>query len=107
MNEYSGHRSWNAWNVSLWIGNDEGLYRFALQCIQDARDDKARIAALFRDKGRTEDYIKIRCRHMDGDSYALDKGTRYFMRDMGQTRTPDGAIYNNLSVRLALAGLME
>jgi hypothetical protein len=29
MAKYQGHRSWNAWNVSLWINNDEGLYRFA------------------------------------------------------------------------------
>lgn len=29
MAEYQGHRSWNAWNVSLWINNDEGLYREA------------------------------------------------------------------------------
>ena len=29
MAAYQGHRSWNAWNVSLWINNDEGLYRWA------------------------------------------------------------------------------
>ena len=28
--EYNGHHCWNCWNVALWIGNDEGLYRFAL-----------------------------------------------------------------------------
>lgn len=33
MAKYQGHRSWNAWNVSLWIANDERLYRFALDCI--------------------------------------------------------------------------
>ena len=30
MAKYQGHRSWNAWNVSLWINNDEGLYRAAV-----------------------------------------------------------------------------
>lgn len=27
---YNGHKNWTYWNVALWIGNDEGLYRFAL-----------------------------------------------------------------------------
>lgn len=29
MTAYNGHRSWNAWNVSLWLNNDEGMYRMA------------------------------------------------------------------------------
>ena len=31
---YNGHKNYNHWNVSLWINNDEGLYRFALRCIR-------------------------------------------------------------------------
>jgi hypothetical protein len=27
--EYQGHPSYAHWNVSLWVGNDEGLYRMA------------------------------------------------------------------------------
>ena len=34
MKAYNGHRSWNAWNVSLWIANDEPLYRLALDCLE-------------------------------------------------------------------------
>ena len=30
MSEYQGHHCWNCWNVALWIANDEGLYRAAL-----------------------------------------------------------------------------
>lgn len=26
---YNGHKNWNHWNVSLWLNNDEGLYRMA------------------------------------------------------------------------------
>jgi hypothetical protein len=31
---YNGHRSWNAWNVSLWINNDEGLYHRACELVR-------------------------------------------------------------------------
>jgi hypothetical protein len=46
MSGYQGHRSWNAWNVALWIGSDEGLYRLALECKASSRDLR-RAAALF------------------------------------------------------------
>ena len=70
MTPYNGHRSWNAWNVSLWLHNDEGLYRFA--------------ADLIKRHGPKRGAAKV------GAALA------------GQ-RTPDGAVYNHLTVKLALA----
>ncbi len=32
--EYNGHPSWEFWNVSLWIFNDEGLYGLAKDCVR-------------------------------------------------------------------------
>jgi hypothetical protein len=43
MPTFNGHRSWNAWNVSLWINNDEGLYNFARECV---RTEKTRAGAV-------------------------------------------------------------
>ena len=37
MPEYQGCSSWNAWNVALWIGNDEHLYRGAIRCLEKGR----------------------------------------------------------------------
>lgn len=34
MTTYNGHRSWNAWNVSLYIYNEEGLYFHALKLVK-------------------------------------------------------------------------
>jgi hypothetical protein len=31
MATFNGHKNWNQWNVALWIGNDEPLYREAVR----------------------------------------------------------------------------
>ena len=87
MKEFNGHRSWNAWNVSLWINNDENLYNFALECINNPviRGDIS---------------ISI-------VKPTLNVAVRRFMRECDGLKTPDGAVYNRLSVKLALQSLME
>ena len=81
MTQYNGHRSWNAWNVALWIGNDEPLYRCAMDYLQRPT--------------------------AKGKNPTLAQATRRFMRDMEGEKTPDGAIYNTACVKEALAGLMD
>ena len=85
MAKYQGHRSWNAWNVALWIGNDEYLYRLAIECINAAQK-------------------KYQGRH---PLLVIPSAAGRFMRESGLTRTPDGAVFNRVSVQDALAGLME
>ena len=38
---YNGHPNYNAWNVALWISNDEGLYRWAIELKRDHGSAKA------------------------------------------------------------------
>lgn len=40
---YNGHKNWNHWNVSLWINNDESIYKEAVRlCKRHTRDEAAR-----------------------------------------------------------------
>jgi hypothetical protein len=79
MPKYNGHRSRAAWNVALWIGNDEGLYNLALDCLAATR----------------------------GKFRAVQKAAALFMDRVGATRTPDGYKYTLCSVTEALRGLDE
>jgi hypothetical protein len=44
---FNGYPSWNAWNVSLWINNDEGLYSLALDCLKANGNNRRRAARAF------------------------------------------------------------
>lgn len=49
MAKYNGHKNWNHWNVSLWINNDEGLYRAAVDAVRRHRTKTEAAAELLRD----------------------------------------------------------
>ncbi|MFA5567499.1 MAG: hypothetical protein WC972_02525 [Trueperaceae bacterium] len=78
MTTYNGHPSWEHWNVSLWLGNDEGLYRLA----QD-----------------------VLSRHRSARDAAADLITQ--LEDAGITQTPDGAAYTTATVAHALRFLRD
>lgn len=73
MATFNGHKSWAAWNVSLWINNDESLYNIARGWVR---------------RSATKDEAATR---MLAD-----------LKDAGITQTPDGATYTVTSIRAAM-----
>jgi hypothetical protein len=73
---YNGHRNWNHWNVSLWINNDEELFRAAR-------------AAISRHRGKQD----------------AKGAAAYSLLAMLPEKTPDGAPYTVTSVRAAMVGM--
>ena len=73
---YNGHKNKTHWNVSLWINNDESLYRTAKEFISynSNRNDAARDMMLFPEQ-------------------------------TGQDKTPDGFKYSKTAIRAAMVGM--
>ena len=75
---YNGHKNWNHWNVSLWVNNDEGLYRDALTYLKAAGGSRKRAARAML--------------------YALTNWA-------GTPKTPDGARYSISAIYHAMDGM--
>lgn len=80
MAKYNGFSSRNAWNVSLWINNDEGLYRMA------------------------QDYIResVSCY---GNRDKAAQMMLEALQEFGTTKTPDAAPYSVTTIRAAMRGM--
>ena len=46
MARYNGHKNWNHWNVSLWLFNDEALYRLVMRHVRPSQNSLDVAAAL-------------------------------------------------------------
>lgn len=80
---YNGHPSWEYWNVSLWIANDESLYRLALRCLREQPNRRAAADAFI---------AAVRETHEGHTPFCVPA-------------TPDGAPYTQRSVLAALRGM--
>lgn len=76
MPRYNGHKNWSHWNVSLWINNDEGLYRMAKDAIRRAANRDAAASQM-----------------------------HYELTFTGNGCTPDGARYTKTAIRAAMVGM--
>lgn len=74
---FNGYRSWSQWNVSLWLNNDESLYRMMVRAYGWGRRTKEQAAKLM-----------LEC-----------------LRQQGVNETPDGARYTVTAIRAAMVGL--
>jgi len=93
MKQYNGYRSWNAWNVSLWINNDEHLYTLARDILTQVNANHLYRTIADREKAEV---------------LARQHAARIFLHNIGGkgAKTPDGAVYNKLAIFHAMEGMI-
>lgn len=84
---FNGFPSWNAWNVSLWINNEESLYRMAQDCVLRSQSWKG--------FSKTGPSPRERAATMMFEALERD--------DI--THTPDGAPYSVTTIKAAMRGM--
>ena len=67
---YNGHKNWQYWNVSLWLNNDEGLYRCMQDAIRQTRRNRTKAAKLMLE---WLSWSNPKLKTPDGASYSIDK----------------------------------
>lgn len=77
---YNGHKNWAHWNVSLWVNNDEGLYRDALTYLKAAGGSRKRAARAMHDALTNDGWVAT-------------------------SKTPDGARYSISAIYHAMDGM--
>ena len=80
MRTYNGHPSYRYWNVALWIGNDEGLYHLALDCIRSSQSRRQAADAML-------------------------ESLRESAAPGREPETPDGAKYSQRTILHAMRGM--
>ena len=79
MATYNGHKNYAQWNQSLWINNDEGLYRMVLDHVRNCSGTKDKAAQNIMDE----------------------------LQSLNITRTPDGVKWSKAGILAAVKSLEE
>ena len=97
MKTYNAHRSYNAWNVALWIANEYIIYKNVEDAIKENIATKTVVPDNVDESvlWTKEELIKSVVEDVANDFLNNNK------------RTPDGAKYNRLNVSLAIEDMVE
>ena len=98
MKSYEGYRSWNAWNVCLWLDNDQKLYTMGWSVVKMVKENYTR-NPISGEVFSNEKKIKMATSRL----YDRINGPEFGCI----TRTPDGGKFNRLSIQTWVAEQFE
>jgi len=76
MTSFNGYKNWAHWNVSLWVNNEENLYRMARS-----------MARRHKNKNEAAECLRV------------------LFLDLGMAQTPDGAKFSRAALRAAISDI--